>query len=415
MTDVEFPTADQPLRVLHVITGLGLGGAEAGLVTLLRAASGAQSAVIGLGRQDERRRAIESLGVPVTVLAMPAGRITLNGVRAARRLARAFAPHVIQTWMLHADLFSSLFIRSAPIVWGLHAPPLDPALVGVRTRLVHRAGARLSRVIPRTIISCSSVAARWHQQQLGYEAGRMVVVPNGCDTERFRRKTQGALALRAALGIDQDTPLMGMVARSNPQKDTGTFLRALARVRAAGVPAVGLLAGLGQDSANARLFAQVDALQLTPHCHLLGQRSDIDAVMSALDVHVMSSVGEAFPYAVLEAMACETPCVVTDVGDMREMVGGTGRVVPPSDPDALADAAIGLLALDQTHRRTLGAAARERVVVHYSAQNMARGYMRVWLKAAGRIEVAAGVAPGDPEPVGQASQSNPESETFVRP
>jgi glycosyltransferase involved in cell wall biosynthesis len=99
----------------------------------------------------------------------------------------------------------------------------------------------------------------------------------------------------------------------------------------------------------------------------------------------LSSFGEGWPNVVGEAMACGVPCVVTDVGDACAIVGETGRVVPPADPEALARAWAELLAFPEEQRRALGAAARERIAAYFSLEQVVERYQALWEElAAGR-------------------------------
>jgi glycosyltransferase involved in cell wall biosynthesis len=116
---------------------------------------------------------------------------------------------------------------------------------------------------------------------------------------------------------------------------------------------------------------------------MLGERRDIPRLTAALDISSLSSYAEGFPNVVGEAMACGVPCVVTDVGDCRMIVGQTGIVVPPRDPDALAEGWRTLLRMDQDARIQLGAAARERIQRHFSLRQVVDEYEQLYLSLAG--------------------------------
>ena len=113
--------------------------------------------------------------------------------------------------------------------------------------------------------------------------------------------------------------------------------------------------------------------------HLLGQRNDINAVMSATDILALPSDGEAFPNVVGEAMACEIPCVVTDVGDCAEIVGKTGRVVPIGDMLKFADEVIGMLSKPKLQRQAIGRAARLRIKARYDIDKVAKAYRDLYV------------------------------------
>lgn len=111
--------------------------------------------------------------------------------------------------------------------------------------------------------------------------------------------------------------------------------------------------------------------------HLLGERTDIPRLTAALDI-ASSSWGEAFPNAIAEAMSCGVPCVATDVGDVRRIVGETGIVVPAGDAAALADGWDRILALPEADRQALGVKARERVAAHFSLESVAARYAALY-------------------------------------
>jgi glycosyltransferase involved in cell wall biosynthesis len=109
-------------------------------------------------------------------------------------------------------------------------------------------------------------------------------------------------------------------------------------------------------------------------CHLLGPRSDVNRIYCALDILASSSVSEAFPLVVGEAMASGVPCVVTDVGDSARIVGPTGYVVSPGDPEALATAWDQMLSMSRDARAQLGATARQRVCQQFDLTAMTQRY-----------------------------------------
>jgi glycosyltransferase involved in cell wall biosynthesis len=129
---------------------------------------------------------------------------------------------------------------------------------------------------------------------------------------------------------------------------------------------------------EARLSDRVRQAGLAEHAHLLGVREDVPRLLAALDVAVLSSVGEAFPLVLGEAMACGVPCVSTDVGDAARIIGETGEVVPPRDPGALAAALERVLSLEPDRRRELGMAARRRIEENYSLEKTAGQYEEIY-------------------------------------
>jgi glycosyltransferase involved in cell wall biosynthesis len=118
--------------------------------------------------------------------------------------------------------------------------------------------------------------------------------------------------------------------------------------------------------------------------HLLGRRDDVSRVISAFTVATLTSAwGEAFPLSIGEAMCCETPCIATDVGDVAQIVGTTGRIVPTGDAGALSEAWFDLLSMSPTERRDLGRAARAHVGRHFSLSAVVSQYETLYRDVGG--------------------------------
>jgi glycosyltransferase involved in cell wall biosynthesis len=193
--------------------------------------------------------------------------------------------------------------------------------------------------------------------------------------DEYRPSAKARRKVRQELGISEDAPVVGYVARFHPQKDHGTF------VAAAGLLALQMpnthfvLCGDGMDSDNAQLSAWVRRAAVADRCHLIGRRSDVQDVTAAFDVATLASAyGEGFPNIVGEALACGVPCVVTDVGDAAFIVGNDDLVVPPGDPQALFGAWERVLTLGPGERQALGTAGRERIAEHFSLDAMVSRY-----------------------------------------
>src|SRR6185503_8599627 len=183
---------------------------------------------VSLKGRGEYGRRLEAVGATVHALDMPRGRATVRGVVTLFRLLRRLRPDVVQTWMYHADLLGGVAAKLAGvrnIVWSIRGP-LDPRETPRALMLVARACALLSRSVPTRIVSVSEYAARVHQD-LGYDASKFVIIPNGYPLDRFRPEPDQRRALRATVGVPANLPLLGMVARFDPYKDHENLFAAL--------------------------------------------------------------------------------------------------------------------------------------------------------------------------------------------
>lgn len=203
-------------------------------------------------------------------------------------------------------------------------------------------------------------------QGLGFRPRSTAVIPNGIDAEAFRPDPEAGRKVRAGWGVAESTPLVGIVGRLAPVKDHPTFLRAAALVAPLAPDAMFVCVGDGPLTYRAELMQQAQDLGLGGRLVWAGKRHDMSAVYNAFDVVCLSSRVEGFPNVLGEAMAAGVPCVATDVGDIAEILGPVGRVVPPRDSAALGAAVRELLALPPGERQRLGEQARTRVLDNYS-------------------------------------------------
>jgi len=359
-------SGESPRRVLHVITDLYVGGAEAALTRLLSdPRMRDESYVVSLLPKGEFAGPLREAGIPFMELNFRRLSGIAGGMIRLTRLIVATKPKIVQGWMYHGDLAALIAVvlsgrRGATrLAWNIRCSNLDLAQYGPLLRLVVRACALFSS-FPDLILANSSAGMEVHRA-LGYRPRRAEVVPNGSDVDRYRPDPQARAAVRRELGIADEAILLAHVARVDPMKDHGSFLQVmgeLPHLRA-------FIAGAGTES-----------LPTPVNVHRLGKRGDIPRLLAAADFIVSSSAfGEGFSNALAEGMACGLPPIATDVGDATMIVGDTGIVVAPCDPKALARA-IRTLAEESPERRDgRGREARARIVDRFSLQR-AQGRMR---------------------------------------
>ncbi|CAP44372.1 putative glycosyltransferase [Bordetella petrii] len=377
------------LRVTHVITGLGQGGAESVLFRLATYPDQrVRHSIVSLTDEGVYGARLRNAGVAVHALGMPRGRLTLDGFLALRRLLARERPDAVQTWMYHADLIGGLAARLAGVralAWGIRNSGAHLQRSSRSARLVLKLCALLSGRLPAAIVCAARDSAVRHRQY-GYRADRLVVIANGYDLSRYQPDAAAGRRMRELWQVAEGTPLVGCVARWDPLKDHANLLGAVASLtrggRDRGLQCV--LIGRGMSPGNADLMALIDNLGLRGRILLAGPSDDVPAVMNALDLHVLSSCAEGFPNVVAEALACGTPCVVTNVGDAAHIVGATAPVVPPEQPEALAQGvAAALDDIAARGREAVGAPGRARVLAEFDLAHMVTAYEALWRRIAG--------------------------------
>ncbi len=367
-----------PLRVLHVITDLRVGGAETMLAKLLGAMDRERfpSEVASLVGGGEVAGRIRDLGVPVTELGLRPGRPDPRALWRLRRVLGRFGPAVVQGWMYHGNLAATLAcwgLRPAPrVLWNIRHALHDLAGEAPLTRRVIGLSARLSGR-PAAIVYNAEVSRRQHEA-VGYAGAHARVLPNGFDLDRFRPAPEARAGLRRDLGLPPDAPLVGLVARYHEVKGHDVFLEAMALARRSLPDLHGVCVGRGVTEEQSGLAVRVGREDLAGHVHLLDPREDTAPLLAALDVLVSASRSEGFPNVLGEALACGTPCVATDVGESRIILEGVGEVVPPGDAEALAEGLLRLLNEDPAAREERSRRGRERVAERYTLPVIARLY-----------------------------------------
>ena len=354
-------TDDASLRLVILARSLDYGGAERQLVALARGLHDRGHRVVVAvfypgGPLEQDLRAAE---VPVHAFEKHGRWDTLGFALRLLRFLRRERPSVLHGYLEFPNLLTVMvrpFIGSRA-VWGIRASNRELDRYDWLTRLVNRLERTLSR-FPDLII-VNSHAGHGHIVRQGFPTDRVIVIPNGIDTDRFRPDAAARTRGRTAFGIGPADHLVGLVGRLDPMKDHPSFLEAAARVRQTLPGSRFLCVGNGPAAYAADLRSHADTLGLGPNLIWADGRDDMPTVYNALDIAVSASAnGEGFPNVVGEAMACGVPCVVTDVGDSARIVGEHGVVVPPRNPAALATAIEHLLErrargeINQDHPRT---------------------------------------------------------------
>jgi glycosyltransferase involved in cell wall biosynthesis len=392
-------TSDRkPLKVLHVINDLSIGGAEMMLYRLLshKSRERFQPVVISLMDRGSLRSRFEELGVPVFTARMKPGFPTPASVWRLIRLTREIKPDLIQGWLYHGSLAAQIgalaSIGKVPVLWSIHCSIYSLSFEKRLTATIVRLCALLSKLASR-IIFVSRTSQDQHEN-LGYSIKRSVVLPNGIDVSVFAPSEEARATIRAELGIANDAVVIGNISRYHPMKDHTNFLRAAGTIAEKYPHVHFLIAGRELDARNRALNQLIGEAGLQGHIHLLGERTDIAELVAALDIFCLSSAyGESFPLIVGEAMAAGVPCVVTDVGDSAWMLSDTGRVVPTRNATALAAACEELLQLGPAGRKALGLLARKRVIELFSLGTVVAEYESLYESAMG-ADCAPDKAPG---------------------
>ena len=333
----------------------------------------------GLGAYGPR---LIETGTPVYCLHMKGGRPEFRKLTKLYRLLKEYRPCVLQTWLYHADFLGLIVGRLARvprIVWNVRCSNMDFRHYACTTRWIFALLSRLSRIPDAVVVN--SEAGRQFHSQVGYNPRRWEVIPNGFEIERYKPVIEARSRFRLSLGLNESTPIIGMIARYDPMKDHANLFAAARRLSDVLPDVCLVLVGKGMDEHNNDLRVMIQKNGLHGRTYLLGERVDAPDIFPAFDINTLSSsFGEGFSNVLGEAMACGVPCVSTNVGDSAYIIGDTGKVVPSRDSTALAKAWLELLSIAPEKRSELGLKARKRIEGEFSISKVAQRYEKLYLE-----------------------------------
>jgi glycosyltransferase involved in cell wall biosynthesis len=371
------------IKILHPITSLNRDGAQQMLFRLIEQLprDRYQHVVVSLRERMPFADEIEALGVTVYCLDMAPSRPSLSALFKLRRIIDIEKPQLIQSWLYHANIYAALALysrlRSIPLVWGIRGSLDSTWNRGITTGLVIKLSSYLSH-FPAAITFNSKTSIEQHRAD-GYNNDRMIYLANGFDLTRFKSDHTVRERVRLTLNLSDDILLIGLAGRYSVEKDYPTFVRAFKLVKDAQPNAHALLIGRGLDQKYSPLTRLIEELNLSSSISLLGSQEDLAQFLPALDVFCSSSITEGFPNVVAEALLCQVPCVVTDVGMGKELVKNAGFSVPASNPPLLAEALLTLLRLDPEQRKKLGENGRQSIAQNYSLESVVQIFDSLYL------------------------------------
>lgn len=340
-----------------------------------------EPSVISLIDQGTIGERIQALDIPVYTLEFRPGWSCIKGLSRLASRVRELQPHLLQGWMYHGNLAALLASRLVsgsppPVVWNVRQTLYDLNQEKPGTRLMIKLSGKFSKA-PAAIVYNSIVSAEQHEK-VGFAENRRNIIPNGFDCDYFAPSLDARNAARTTLALHNTEIVIGLAARTHPMKDHPTFLKAAAILAKQNPRVTYLMAGRGVDAQNLKLTALIDNQGLAGRVRLLGDIKDMRPFYSSLDIATLSSAwGEGFPNVLGEAMAFSVPCVATQIGESAAIIGETGKIIPPNNPEALA-AAWSELAEDPQYRQTLGSLARTRIKENYSLAAVTASYEKMY-------------------------------------
>lgn len=365
----------RPTTIVHVITSLGVGGAERVLSNLVLGMDRHKynNIVISLRDIGYWGPILQAQGIKVYALDMQSGFNLITKHVRLWKIIRKHQPDYVQGWMYHANVVALIIGKLAgvqKIYWNIRCSLMDLSKYKLGTRLMFKLGAWLSR-FPTGIINNSQVSMRQHIAK-GYNNRNWQYIPNGLDLAQFQPNAHIYAEFRTKHKLPAGAIIIGMVARFDPMKDHATFLRAAGLLAKKRSDVYFVCAGRNINWHNIALTQIIREVNLADRVLLLDQVNNVNELYPAFDYLTQTSIfGEGFPNVVAEAMACGVPCFVTDVGDAVNIVGEFGYQIMKGDPDKLAAQWLQALATNNKDNN----AVRKRISENFSLPNIIDKYI----------------------------------------
>lgn len=383
---LSFHARDKIMKIVHVITGLELGGAEMALARLIKTSksSPVTHAIISLNSSGEMISIFAEMNVKVYALDFKSN--SFSGFYNLVKIIRIENPDVVHTWLYHADLIGGVaaFIAgSSRVIWSLRTLA-DRQHSRRMTKIVVRICAFLSHIIPRKII-CVGMSVKNSHIALGYNQRKMLVIPNGIPEKKEEQCEDTKLSLRERLGIPNDARVIGTVGRFNVVKGQKYFVDASRYIKSDTDKFVYLMVGRGCDPGNDELMSWIDATGNQQKFILLGEQRATHAYLNIIDIYVSPSLVEGFPNALAEAMSLGKLCVATDVGDSGFVLGKCGKLVLPGCASAIGEGINEMMNLSDEQKTIIQNAAKLRIAQNFTEKTCWMAFNDVYEKLQPRM------------------------------
>jgi glycosyltransferase involved in cell wall biosynthesis len=282
----------------------------------------------------------------------------------------------VQTWLYHSDLVGGVIAKLCgvrKVLWGVRCEG-----IGLKrtTQRIKTFCALLSRIVPDLILTNSRAAANRHVKA-GYSSKKIKVVHNGFDTSQFAPRKISSAKIGDKI-VPTDSLIIGTLARFHKDKDYFTLIKAIDSICEVHNNVRFVLCGQGCSDGNEELNTMLRSLVYQDQVILIDGVSDPSVYLNNLNIFLLTSRTEAFPNSLAEAMLCGLPCISTDVGEVRDILGDAGLIIPHGDPEKLILACLSMINLSESERKHLGFLARARIENRYSMLNYIRNMASIY-------------------------------------
>lgn len=375
------------MKLIHIINGLGDGGAEAMLFKILLLSDKNNVKVISLMNHGKYGERLKSLGFEVICLNMKRGSLDLKALYLLYRVLKKEKPDIVQTWMYHSNLLGGIISRITGIkniFWNIRSENINLKKIKFRNKIVFYCGAITSYFIPNNIITCSKSAIKFHEKK-GYRK-IFNYIPNGFDKKIFYRMKNDLNLQFKKKWNNKNKFIYGMVARYHPQKNHFLLLEAINELKKNENfdNLFFVFTGENINYDNHELVNKINEYGINDKIKLLGSTEDMNLFYNSIDILILpSGYGEGFPNVIGEAMLTGTPCIVADSGDSEDIVSNYGWVVSKNSLSELKNKIIESFYFYKKNNNNLKELSNNcirHIEKNYDIKNIAITYNQLWRK-----------------------------------
>lgn len=374
----------EKLKIVHLITGLGSGGAEHMLFKLVTNMDSTKftNIVVSLSDKGFWGDRITGAGIQLHCLGLKNFQNMPLAILKLLKLIDKLKPDILQTWLYHADFFGTLagYIVDIPItIWNIRCSRLDSANYSFTSGILPRLLSKISKR-PNQIIANSQVGLNDHRQA-GYEPQNWQLIPNGFDVDIYIPSVENNNELRKKLAISSEDIVIGFVARNDYKKGHEFFFRNISQMQFDFSQIHILIIGRGFKDESLQFMDIIQNSKVNiENIHFLGEQGELYKLYPAFDFLVLPSLyGEGFPNVLGEAMSCAVPCIASDSGESKKIIGETGFVFEAGNNDEFKKVFKSMVEKTKLERNVLGKQARKRILDLYSIDAIVKKYEENYL------------------------------------
>jgi glycosyltransferase involved in cell wall biosynthesis len=364
--------------ILHIITGLKVGGAENALHRLIvNSPNNYKHEVLCLTTGGSMHTVFLESKIKVITLDFKAS--FFHSLIFLIKFIRAKKPDIVQTWLYHANLIGGIVARITGVkvvIWGLRGTAIPQSVFSIHS-LIIRLGSFFSYFIPSSIVCNAKTVSEFHIKK-GYCKNKIDIINNGFNLHKESMNKEKLL--NKIDELDSNSLIIGTVGRYDKLKDYPNMINAFSIIMKDHPNVHLLMVGRGLDSSNSELISMLSNSIDISKVHLLGERSGISDYLSIMDIFCLSSRNEGFPNVVAEAMLMKIPCVVTDAGDAASLVSDIGILVPVEDHIKLALGLKYMIEIGNEKRKKIGELSHLHIKLNYSIEKNISQFGKLYMK-----------------------------------